>query len=98
MKVLLVDCYIDVQGGAGNFLPYLPKGTVVWKAVHERNSFDNMHFDAIVITGSAACLGDDELWLKELLDFLEVAISQKIPCFGICFGHQISQKYLVLII
>ncbi len=89
MKVLLVDCYIDVKGGAGNFLPYLPTGTIVWKAVHERNPSCDIYFDAIVITGSAACLGDDERWLKELLQFLERSISLKIPCFGVCFGHQI---------
>jgi len=89
MKVLLVDCYIDVKGGAGNYLPYLPKDTMVWKAVHERNSLYVEHFDAIVITGSAACLGDDELWLKELLLFLERAITRRIPCLGVCFGHQI---------
>jgi GMP synthase (glutamine-hydrolysing) len=89
MKVLLVDCYIDVKGGSGNFLPYLPKDTVVWKPVHERNSPSVEHFEAIVITGSAACLGDNQPWLKELLLFLERAITNRIPCFGVCFGHQI---------
>jgi GMP synthase (glutamine-hydrolysing) len=89
MSVLLIDCYVDIPGGAGNFLPLLPPDTMVWKAVHEKvpSSFDNV--SGIVITGSAACIGDGDSWLQELSDFLTQSMHQQIPCFGVCFGHQI---------
>lgn len=87
--ILLVDCYIDISGGAVNFLPYLPEGTFVWKAVHKPLTLSMKDIDAIVVTGSAACVGDGDDWLQRLLGFLATAINEGTPCFGVCFGHQI---------
>jgi GMP synthase (glutamine-hydrolysing) len=89
MSILLIDCYVDISGGAANFLPLLPTGTEVWKAVHESSPSSFEEVNGIVITGSAACIGDGDVWLEDLSQFLTQAIQQKIPCFGVCFGHQI---------
>jgi GMP synthase (glutamine-hydrolysing) len=89
MKVLLIDCYLDPKGGSVNFLPYLPKTTVVWKIVHEPKPFTGFSFDAVVITGSAACIADGDPWIGGMLVFLDDVIEQGIPCLGVCFGHQV---------
>ena len=89
MAILLVDCYIDISGGAGNFLPYLPEDTLVWKAAHEPLLYEFSDVDGIVITGSAACIGDGDEWVQTLQYVLGEAITKRIPCFGVCFGHQV---------
>lgn len=44
--------------------------------------------DAVLITGSAAGVYDDEPWISPLLDFIRAAAATRTPQFGICFGHQ----------
>ena len=89
MPILLIDCYLDATGGYPNFLRYLPKDTKVWQAAHQIRPVELDSITAIVITGSAACVGDDLVWLEELSSFLRVAIGARVPCFGVCFGHQL---------
>ena len=89
MPILLIDCYLDATGGYPNFLRYLPKDTNVWQAAHQRRPVELDSITAIVITGSAACVGDDLVWLEELSSFLRMAIGARVPCFGVCFGHQL---------
>ncbi|EPY49677.1 amidotransferase [Schizosaccharomyces cryophilus OY26] len=47
--------------------------------------------DAIAITGSKFCAGDDIPWIKKLTEFMKNIIDnyQNIKVLGICFGHQI---------
>lgn len=95
MPILLVDCYLDPKGGAVNFLPYLPKDTVVWHVSqgYPRPKLNTSEeISGVVITGSAACVHDQETWVFRLLSFLEDFVSRGIPCFGICFGHQALAK------
>ena len=89
MAILLIDCYVDEAGGSPNFLPYLPTDTMIWKAVHEPLQVSVDDLEALVITGSAACVGDGDAWIEQLLSFLRKAIDRDVPCFGVCFGHQV---------
>ena len=89
MPLLLIDCYLDPAGGHPNFLKHLPKDTWVWLAAHQRCPVELSSVSGIVITGSAACVGDDFSWLTDLSEFLKTAIADRIPCFGVCFGHQL---------
>ncbi|MEL6723688.1 MAG: type 1 glutamine amidotransferase [Pseudomonadota bacterium] len=44
--------------------------------------------DAILITGSAAGVYDDEPWMAPLMGFIQGAAHAQTPQIGICFGHQ----------
>ena len=92
MSILLVDCYLDKAGGAGSFLPYLPSETVVWHVSQGEAMPVISNISGVVITGSAACVHDSDLWIETLFRFLSKMIVQEIPCFGICFGHQALAK------
>ena len=95
MAILLIDCYLDPKGGAANFLPYLPKDTIVWHVSQGDVCPRLLQLDEIsgvVITGSAACVHDDEEWIVQLFNSLKQLVSHNIPCFGICFGHQALAK------
>ncbi len=50
--------------------------------------------DAILITGSAAGVYDDLVWLDPLRDFIRRAYAASTPMLGICFGHQIMADAL----
>ena len=49
---------------------------------------DPTGLDAILVTGSPAGVYDDTPWMAPLMDFIRWAASEKVPQFGICFGHQ----------
>lgn len=49
---------------------------------------DPAALDAILITGAAAGVYDDEPWMQPLFQFIRDAAEAQIPQFGICFGHQ----------
>lgn len=50
--------------------------------------------DGIVITGSAAGVYDDHVWLDPLREFIRSAYAARTPTLGICFGHQIMADAL----
>ena len=89
MPVLLIDCYLDPSGGHPNFLKYLPEDTVVWQAAHQDCPVPSSDVSGVVITGSAACVGDAFPWLRELSRFVRLLIDHRKPCLGVCFGHQL---------
>ncbi len=92
MSILLIDCYLDPKGGAKNFLPYLPSETSVWHVSQGHPNPYTENISGVVITGSAACVHDEEQWIFRLLESLERYIDQNTPCFGVCFGHQALAK------
>lgn len=55
---------------------------------------DPKTLEGIIITGSAAGVYDDTLWMQPLRDFIAEAYALKIPMLGICFGHQIMADAL----
>jgi GMP synthase-like glutamine amidotransferase len=50
---------------------------------------DPATLDAALITGSAAGVYEDHLWLEPLRDFVRKAHAQRTKLVGICFGHQV---------
>ena len=86
--VLIVDCYVEGDGSQ-NYRRLLPEKTVtVWRAIEEPRPIDLSEFSAIMMTGSAACVTAPEPWMEALADVLREAKDQRLPIFGICFGHQ----------
>jgi len=55
---------------------------------------DPARLDGILITGSAAGVYDDFVWLDPLRAFIRAAYSSRTPMIGICFGHQIMADAL----
>jgi GMP synthase-like glutamine amidotransferase len=45
-------------------------------------------FNALLVTGSAASVYDDEPWIARLLEALRTAHRRQVPLLGICFGLQ----------
>jgi GMP synthase-like glutamine amidotransferase len=55
---------------------------------------DPATLEGIVITGSAAGVYDDYLWLHPLRAFIRDAYAGRTPMLGVCFGHQIMADAL----
>lgn len=49
---------------------------------------DPAGLEAVLITGSAAGVYDDEPWMAPLMDFIRWSAAENVPQIGICFGHQ----------
>ncbi|MDJ0920327.1 MAG: type 1 glutamine amidotransferase [Henriciella sp.] len=49
---------------------------------------DPASLDAILVTGAAVGVYDDEPWMDPLMDFIRWAAASQTPQVGICFGHQ----------
>lgn len=46
-------------------------------------------FDGVIMTGSAAMVGDDHAWIRLAKKMVGQCIMDDIPYLGVCFGHQI---------
>lgn len=94
--ILIVDCYLDEDGGTPNFARQM--GGRPWVATRPtREDLPNLEgWSAIFITGSGACLADGYEgeglragWSKDLVRWTKQAVDAGIPLFGVCFGHQV---------
>jgi GMP synthase-like glutamine amidotransferase len=45
--------------------------------------------DGWILTGSSASVDDDEPWIESLTGFVRAVHEARVPCVGICFGHQL---------
>jgi GMP synthase-like glutamine amidotransferase len=45
--------------------------------------------DGWLLTGSSASVYDDEPWIDPLAGFVGAVHDARVPCVGICFGHQL---------
>ena len=55
---------------------------------------DPATLEGIVITGSAAGVYDDYVWLEPLRAFIRAAYAINTPMLGVCFGHQVMADAL----
>ena len=49
---------------------------------------------ALIITGSAANVPDQEPWMVVAQEWLRVVVPTGLPVFGVCFGHQLLAQAL----
>jgi GMP synthase-like glutamine amidotransferase len=45
--------------------------------------------DGYLITGSRCSAYDDQTWIHKLQSLIHSMVAKRIPCIGICFGHQL---------
>jgi len=50
---------------------------------------DPTECDAYLISGSRASVYEDEQWIRNLAEFIRVAVDATVPIFGVCFGLQV---------
>src|SRR5690349_9646132 len=48
----------------------------------------------VIVTGSAAYVGDADPWIGRGLRYLQALVDAGTPTFGICFGHQMLGQAL----
>jgi GMP synthase (glutamine-hydrolysing) len=46
-------------------------------------------FSGVIMTGSAAMLGDDEPWMRAAKALVASCLETATPFLGVCFGHQV---------
>jgi GMP synthase (glutamine-hydrolysing) len=51
-------------------------------------------FAGVVVTGSASSVTDREEWVVEGEAYLRRVVDERVPVFGICFGHQMLGQAL----
>lgn len=69
--------------------PHLPGWEFATLSVAKGEAFtDPADLDAILITGAAAGVYDEEPWMDPLMDFIRWTAASQTPQVGICFGHQ----------
>ena len=95
--ILVVDCYLNEEGGAPNFIRQLDgRPYKVTRPPHEPLP-ENIGWSAVIITGSAACLangyeGEEHHitgWSSALIQWTKKAVEAGTPLLGVCFGHQV---------
>ncbi|MFP8953333.1 type 1 glutamine amidotransferase [Natrialbaceae archaeon A-arb3/5] len=55
---------------------------------------DDFEYDGVVVTGSRASVYWNEEWIRATKEWVGDAIDRGIPCFGICWGHQLLADVL----
>jgi GMP synthase (glutamine-hydrolysing) len=49
---------------------------------------------AVIVTGSSASVTERAPWMLRAEDYLRVLVRERVPTFGICFGHQMLGQAL----
>jgi GMP synthase-like glutamine amidotransferase len=89
--ILIVDCYLDDPAGG---TPSFAKRTYgrPWESVRAPRAplpVDPTAFQALYITGSAASMADRPDWVAGVVDLVRASARERVPVFGVCFGHQV---------
>lgn len=95
MMPLVLDCYLDDFGCPAAFTPPGPHTHL--RAAHVELSAiprSAESFSAIVISGSAASVLDEEPWSLAIEELIDDAYARRVPLFGVCYGHQLIAKRL----
>lgn len=75
--------------------PFLPDYELIQFDPVNGNLPENpTNFDGVILTGSAAMVGDKEPWISELFEHIRLLDEAKTKMVGICFGHQAIAKAL----
>lgn len=53
-----------------------------------------LNYDGLLITGSPASVHDGMAWINRLEALIRQAVTNRVPMFGACFGHQIIAQAL----
>ena len=88
--LLIVDSYLDPEGGTRNFQPVLANiATTVIRPAFADYELTPHDFSAMIITGSAASVAVDvPEWVPKLLLLIRATLAARRPLLGVCFGHQ----------
>jgi GMP synthase-like glutamine amidotransferase len=101
MKITILQTGSVHHSLRARFAPYPDMFRKMFEATGHRFSFETVpvldgapmpsldQVEAIVITGSAAGVYDDYVWMDPLRQFIRAAYGRRTPMLGICFGHQI---------
>jgi GMP synthase (glutamine-hydrolysing) len=96
-ELLLLDCYLSLDGCPTAFTPPEDVETRVLQAAHvglTELELDLSDFSGMVITGSAASVLAEEPWSLAIEQLIHSAHTMGLPLFGVCFGHQLIAKTL----
>lgn len=95
--VLILDCYLDDFGCPPAFRPperwphqWVRAAHVPLAELPARAD----DFDAIVISGSAASVLDEQPWSLAIEALVDDALAKGVPTLGVCYGHQLIAKRL----
>lgn len=79
----------DVEMFRSLLSPYMPEYEFIqFDPINGEMPADPTVFDGVILTGSAAMIGDDEPWIEGLLEHIRILDQAKTKLVGICFGHQ----------
>ncbi len=93
--ILLLDCYVDPEGGAGNYTRWMEDRSVeVVRPTRARPPVDPTAYSGVVVSGSAACLPDGVPWAAPVIELVRRTVVAGVPYLGVCFGHQLLGEAL----
>lgn len=98
MKILLIDCTMDPSSwGSTELQKSIIESGVAGTLYTRRAPHDDLpknpkSFDRIVISGSRTAAKEEAPWISSLMAFIRSTIEDKVPTFGVCYGHQIIAR------
>ncbi len=99
-RVLLIDNQLDPitepsRRGCPEFRRYFNDAQItVRRSYQEDLPKDISSFSHIVLSGSRASCSTTDTWLDPVFAVIDEAVQKNRPLLGVCFGHQIINRYL----
>jgi GMP synthase (glutamine-hydrolysing) len=102
--VILVagDPVPNVQAARGSFVDLIkgatgPAWSGPWLDVDLRDGSPlppTQELAGVIVTGSSSSVTERAPWMLRVEDYLRVLVGERVPTFGICFGHQLLAQAL----